>query len=492
MNYSELLQFLAPEAMVTLAALAALIVDLTTLRGNPLPERMRAGAWLAVLGCAAGALALWLVPAQTPPGYLDGMLALGPLTRIVKLAILALSACTALLAIESEFTEHAGEFFALLLLATLGMMFLVSTENLLLIFLALELLSVSLYVMTAFNKRNIASAEAALKYFLIGGIAAAVLLFGFSLIYGVTGSLNLRIIAAALAGKQIEPLTMVAIVMVATGFGFKVAAAPFHLWAPDAYQGAPIPAAALIASGSKVASFFVLAKLMMAGLDGAAGSGTWRQFSAGWVPLMALLAVASLFVGNLAALVQKSVRRLLAYSAIAQAGYMLVGLAADSPAGLNALLYYLITYAATTVGAFGVVALVEQETGRDDFEAFAGLRQRSPLAAVCLLIFLLSLAGIPPLAGFFGKFYLFSSALLGARGPGLLWLVILAIALSVVSLYYYLRILKQAFVVEASAGALPIVFHRSTAIVLILLAAAVVMLGCAPNFLLQALTIVSN
>ncbi len=492
MNYSELLEFLAPEAVITLAALAALIVDLTTLRGSPSAERMRAGAWLAVLGCVAGAVALFLVPAATPSGYLDGMLALSPLTRVVKLAILVLSACTALLAIEGKFTEHAGEFFALLLLATLGMMFLVSTENLLMIFIALELLSLSLYVLTAFNKQSIASAEAALKYFLIGGISAAVLLFGFSLIYGVTGSLNLRAVAQALAGKPMDSLTMVAIVMVTVGLGFKVAAAPFHLWAPDAYQGAPLPAAALIAAGSKVASFFILAKLMMAGFAGESGSGAWRQFSAGWVPLMALLAVASLVVGNLAALVQKSVRRLLAYSAIAQAGYMLVGLAADSAMGLSALLYYVITYAATTVGAFGVVSLVEAQTGRDDLEAFAGLRQRSPLAAVCLLIFLLSLAGIPPLAGFFGKFYLFSSALLGAKGPGLLWLVIVAIGLSVVSLYYYLQVLKQAFVVEAPADASPIVSTRATTAVLIFLAGAVVILGCAPNYLLRALTAVSN
>ena len=492
MNYSELLQLLAPEAVVTLAALAALIVDLTTLRGSPIAERMRAGAWLAALGCAAGAVALFLVPAATPPSYLDGMLALSPLTRLVKLAILALSACTALLAIDGKFTEHAGEFFALLLLATLGMMFLISTENLLMIFIALELLSLSLYVLTAFNKQNIASAEAALKYFLIGGISAAVLLFGFSLIYGVTGSLNLRTVAQVLAGKPMDPLTMVAIVMVTVGLGFKVAAAPFHLWAPDADQGAPIPAAALIAAGSKVASLFILAKLMMAGFAGQPGSGAWRQFNAGWVPLMALLAVASLVVGNLAALVQKSVRRLLAYSAIAQAGYMLVGLAADSPMGLSALLYYAITYAATTVGAFGVVSLVETQTGRDDLEAFAGLRQRSPLAAVCLLIFLLSLAGIPPLAGFFGKFYLFSSALLGAKGPGLLWLVIVAIGLSVVSLYYYLQLLKQALVAEAPANAPRIVSRHSTSIVLVFLATLVLLLGCAPNFLLRVLAAVSN
>src|SRR5262245_17729825 len=216
--------------------LGVLCVDLTTLRGEAIEVRRRWGAWLAVVGCLASGAALLLSPQSTPAGYLDGMLVLNPLSQLIKAVILLLTICTALITRESHFTEHAGEYFALVLLATVGMMFLVSTENILLIFVSLELLSLCLYIMTAFNKRDIKSAEAALKYFLFGGMSAAFMLFGLSLVYGLSGELNLAKIAAKLAGKPLDPLLVIALLMVVVGFGFKVAAVPFHLWAPDAYQ----------------------------------------------------------------------------------------------------------------------------------------------------------------------------------------------------------------------------------------------------------------
>src|SRR6266511_947097 len=234
MNYSELLGFVAPETLLVVAALGALAIDLTTLRGEPATVRMRWGAWLAAFACVAAGAALYLAPQVMPAGYLDGMLVLNPLSRLVKLVILALTLCTALVSLESRFTDHAGEYFALLLLATLGMMFLVSTDNILLIFVSLELLSLALYVMTAFNKQSIRSAEAALKYFLFGGMSAAFLLFGFSLVYGLAGEITLSGIGRALTGRAMDPLLMIALIMIVTGFGFKVAAVPFHLWAPDA------------------------------------------------------------------------------------------------------------------------------------------------------------------------------------------------------------------------------------------------------------------
>ena len=257
-----------------------------------------------------------------------------------------------------------GEYFLLLLLATLGMMFLVSSENLLMLFVSLELLSLSLYIMTAFNKRHRPSAESALKYFLFGGMSAGFMLYGLSWLYGCTGELSLAGIAGKLATLPADPLLLMAMAMVAIGLGFKVAAVPFHLWAPDTYQGAPLPTAAFIASGSKVASFFILAKVMVYGLKGAAGSGSWNGFAPGWVPLIAGMAALSMVLGNLAALVQSSVRRLLAFSAVAQAGYMLVGLMANDQAGVSALIYYAITYAMTTLGAFGVVAVVQERLGQ--------------------------------------------------------------------------------------------------------------------------------
>src|SRR5882724_8655208 len=256
---------------------------------------------------------------------LQGLLVVDPLTQFIKVALLALTIFTIIISIETSFTTHVGEYFALILLAAVGMMFLVSSEDILMIFISLELTSLSLYILTAFNKRNIKSAEAALKYFLFGGMSAAFTLFGLSLLYGLSGATNLAQIAASLKGKGLDPLLIVAIVMTVIGFGFKVAAVPFHLWAPDAYEGAPTSSAAFIASGSKVASFFIAAKVMMIGFAGAEGSAAWRLYAAGWVPVIAVLAALSMLLGNLTAIVQTSVRRLLAYSAIAHAGYMLLG-----------------------------------------------------------------------------------------------------------------------------------------------------------------------
>jgi NADH-quinone oxidoreductase subunit N len=492
MNYSELLTFIAPETLLVVAALGVLVVDLATLRGESAEVRMRWGAWLAAVGCLAAGGALFLSPQSTPPGYLDGMLVISPLTQLIKGVLLLLALCTALVSLETKFTDHAGEYFALLLLATVAMMFLVSTENTLLIFISLELLSLCLYVMTAFNKQNLQSAEAALKYFLIGGVSAAFLLFGLSLACGLTAELNLAKMANKFAGARLDPLLLVAMLMIVVGFGFKVAAVPFHLWAPDAYQGAPTPSAAFIASGSKVASFFILAKVMMLGFAGAEGSGAWRGFAQGWVPVLAVLAALSVVVGNLAAIAQTSVKRLLAYSAVAHAGYALVGVLANQKSdGLAAVLYYATTYALTTVGAFAVVAVVQERAGEDSLAAFAGLSRRSPLLAFCLMIFLLSLAGIPPLAGFFGKFYLFKAGLFvsggGAASLGLLWLVILAIAMSAVSLYYYLQVLKQAFVAEARSDGPMLPLSRATTTMLVGLAGAVLVLGVFPNWLVQPL-----
>ncbi len=486
-SYLDLLNLLGPETILVLTSLAALFVDLGALRDQPLPRRWLAGGGVTALG---GLLAiLWLTNVTAQANLAHGILVVDPLTQLVKVVLVAMLLFTVALSLRAEFTEHVGEYFCLLLLATVGMMFLVSSEDVLTIFVALELTSLSLYILTAFNKRSLVSAEAGLKYFLFGGVAAAFTLFGLSLIYGLAGSTNLREIATNLAGKGTDPLLMVALIMVVMGFGFKIAAVPFHLWAPDAYQGAPTPAAALIASGSKVASFFVFAKVMALGFAGIEGNGAWRQFAPGWVPVLATLAVASMLLGNLAAIAQSSVKRLLAYSAIAHAGYMLLGLLAMSNPhrradGMAALVYYITTYGLTTIGAFGVVQIVER-TGGDSLENFAGFSRRAPLVAVCLMVFMLSLAGIPPLAGFFGKFYLFTAAAGAEPGNlGLLWLVIFAIAMSAVSLYYYLQVLKRAFVAAPAEAAIAPVVSFMERLTLALLALAVVVLGALPAWLL--------
>ena len=486
MNYLELLKLAAPETIVVVTALVVLAADLVTMRDLELRFRLLIGALISCVGCAA-AIA-WMLVLPEHANFLEGMLVVDPLTQLVKMAVLVLAIFTILISAETDFTTHVGEYFALVLLAAVGMMFLVSSEDILMIFISLELTSLSLYILTAFNKRNLKSAEAALKYFLFGGMSAAFTLFGLSLLYGLSGATNLGQIAGALKGRGLDPLLVVAIVMTVIGFGFKVAAVPFHLWAPDAYEGAPTPSAAFIASGSKVASFFIFAKVMMLGFAGAEGSGSFHGYAPGWVPVVAIVAAASMLLGNLAAIVQTSVRRLLAYSAIAHAGYMLLGVLSHSAVSLASLVYYVITYGLTTLGAFGVVSLVQQRSGGDALSDFRGLSRRAPVLSFCMMIFMLSLAGIPPLPGFFGKFYVFASALgPGSKNLGLLWLVVLALAMSAVSLYYYLQVLKQIYVLEAPATASHSPAPVLGQIILSILALAVLLLGCAPNLLIAPL-----
>lgn len=486
MSYSQLIGLAAPEMILVIAALAVLATDLLVMANEPSRQRFIVGAAISCVGCF-GAL-YWMFNIEQHGNLLNGMLVVDPLTRLMKAALIVLTVFTILISIERDFTAHVGEYFALILLATIGMMFLVSSEELLMIFISLELTSLSLYILAAFNKSSLSSAEAALKYFLFGGMAAAFALFGLSLIYGLSGATNLRQIAKALSGQSLDPLLICAVVMTVIGFGFKVAAVPFHLWAPDAYQGAPTPAAAFIASGSKVASFFIFAKVFMLGFAGAEGSAAWRNMVSGWIPMIALLAVLSMALGNLAAIAQQSVKRLLAYSAIAHAGYALLGVLSNSPQGVASLVYYVVTYALTVLGAFGVVAIVEESSGGSHLDDFAGLARRAPFLGVSMMIFMLSLAGIPPLAGFFGKFYLFVSATNSSPNHlGLLWLIIFAIAMSAVSLYYYLQVLKKIYVADPSAGSptsSPPLFTQG---VVFLLALSVVILGCAPNLLVGRL-----
>jgi NADH-quinone oxidoreductase subunit N len=482
MSYFDLLKLALPETILVATAFAVIMADLS-MRELETRFRFLVGGMVASLGCVVAIV--WMLISPEQANAFQGFLVVDPLTQLVKMGLLVLTISTILLSTNSDFTEHVGEYLALILLATVGMMFLVSSEDILMIFVSLELTSLSLYILTAFNKRNIKSAEAALKYFLFGGMAAAFTLFGLSLIYGLSGATNLHAIAAALAGKALDPLLIVAIVMTVIGFGFKVAAVPFHLWAPDAYEGAPTPSAAFIASGSKVASFFIFAKLMMFGFAGAEGSGAWRHYASGWMPVIAVIAGLSMVLGNLAAIAQSSVRRLLAYSAIAHAGYALLGILSNSESGMASLIYYVLTYGLTTVGAFGVVAVVEQGAGGDKLSDFAGLSRRAPLVSFCMFIFMLSLAGIPPLAGFFGKFYVFAAVVKSGSNLGLIWLVILAIAMSAVSLYYYLQVLKQIYVTDRPVNASILGVPLLSQITLALLALGVVVLGCAPSLILN-------
>jgi len=488
MSYLELLRLAAPETIIVLAALAVLAADVLALCELETRFRWIISGLIACVGCVASIG--WMLALPQNANVLSGMFVLDPVGQLVKVGLLVLTIFTVLISFENDFSIHPGEYLALVLLATAGMMFMVSSADILMIFVSLELTSLSLYVLTAFNKGAPESAEASLKYFLFGGMSAAFTLFGLSFLYGLSDSTSLEQIAIAVQGRTLDPLLLLAIVMTVIGFGFKVAAAPFHFWAPDVYQGAPAPSAAFIASGSKVAGFFVLARVTAIGFKGAEGSGAWLAALPGWVPLLAAIAALSMVVGNFAAIVQTSVRRLLAYSAVAHAGYMLLGVMAHGPMGVASLVYYVITYALTTLGAFGVVAVVQRQTGGERLSNFAGLGRRAPGLAACMMVFILSLAGIPPLAGFFGKFYIFSEVLRGGVAHmELLWLVILALGLSAVSLYYYLQVLKQIFVVPEPESGTPLGrVPLLQQVVLCVLALMVIGLGCFPQWLLERLT----
>ncbi len=502
MSYLELLKLASPEAIVVITALVILTIGLTTGREavgatvSPAQPTRNAGgtssarsaglcSFVAVLGLAVAIGAVLMLPRNAT--LFAGMLVITPLTSLFRIICMALAFFTVLLTTSEKSLRHRGEYLAIVLLATVGLMLLVGSEEFLMIFIGLELLGLSLYVMAAFDKSDLRSAEAGLKYFLFGSTSSAFTLFGISLIYGMSGTTGLAAISAKLATASVQPLLAVGIVMTLVGFAFKIAAAPFHLWAPDAYQGAPVPSAGFIASGSKVASFVVLGKIVLIGFAPVHGSAAWHSMVAGWSPVLAVLAALSILLGNLVALAQSNVRRLLAYSAVAHGGYTLIGLVAGGRDGFSAALFYTTTYAITLVGAFGVVGFVRRETGGDNLANFAGLYSRSPLLAGCMAIFMLSLAGIPPLAGFFGKFYLFSAALRASPNHGLLWLVALALFGSFISLYYYLTVLKFIFVDKSAEAALdrsslmrPYGLAKAT---ICLLAVAVLLLGVMPDIL---------
>lgn len=477
MNYLDLLHLAAPEAVLVVVALVVLGLGLWKAHAKVLCSGV------AAAGLLFAASAVLMLPPQA--SLFNDMLVITPLSSLFKLICLALAFFTVILARQLN-SRHPGEYLALLLLATIGLMLLVGSEELLVIFIGLELTGLSLYVMAAFDKTDPRSAEAGLKYFLFGSTASAFTLFGISLVYGMTGATSLTVIGTKLG--VLTPLLVAGLVMTLIGFAFKIAAAPFHLWAPDTYQGAPASAAAYIASASKVASFVVLGKIVLVGFGPLQGGAGWQALAAGWSPLLATLAALSILLGNLVALAQTNVRRLLAYSAVAHAGYTLLGLVAGGRDGFSATLFYTTIYAFTLVGAFGVVGLVQRETGGDDFAHFSGLRQRSPWLAGCMAIFMLSLAGLPPLAGFFGKFYLFSAALEAGANYGLLWLVALALFGSLISFYYYLLVLKLIFV-EATPIAVPVFKADSLQQASIaFLAAIVLFLGLFPGGLVWKIT----
>lgn len=485
MNYTELFRAMLPEAVLVFGALAVLTLDVLFGRPRSLEARLYTSV---VVGCTTTVAAMYAVfSVGSLPSVFGGVLVLDTLATATRLGVLVLTWLTLTLAGSTARLRHPAEFVAIILFATSGFTLMAVAQQLLVAFLALELASLSLYILAGFDKSRPASAEAALKYFLFGGMAVAFLLFGFSLIYGLTGSIELPAIAAHIARHGSSPLLAVALVMVLVAFGFKAAAVPFHLWAPDVYEGAPVSSAALIASAAKLAGFTLFVRLLWPGFGPASGSISSAVGVPGWLPIVACISAASLLLGNFAALAQSNVRRLLAYSAIAHAGVMLLAVLSAGNAGYGPLFYYALTYGLATVGAFGVIAVIEFCGPCQKITDLAGLYRRSPLLTGCLAVYILSLAGIPPLAGFFGKFMIFAATLQlgGLAGPAG-WLTILAILLSAVALYYYLVVLKQVFVVAPNEPtSTPITVPGDAAIALVFVAVLLVGLGLFPSFILR-------
>jgi NADH-quinone oxidoreductase subunit N len=361
---------------------------------------------------------------------------------------------------------ESGEYYGLMLFAVAGMMLLASAGDLIVVFLALELMSLSLYVLAGLFKTRLTSGEASMKYFLLGAFATSFLLYGIALIYGATGSTNLDRIAAAARGG--DPLLLVGLAMLLVGFGFKISSVPFHMWAPDVYEGAPTSITALIATGSKAAAFAALIRVLMVALRGAQPD---------WSALLWGLAALTMTVGNVVALAQSNLKRMLAYSSIAHVGYMLMGLVAGGTPGAGAVLFYLLAYTFTTIGAFGVIGLCVR-TGEEAVNVgdYAGLARRHPLLAATLALFLLSLVGIPPLAGFVAKFYLFGSAV----RAGYLWLTVLAVLNSAVAAYYYLRVIVVMYMREPDGDEVAVASTLAGGLALSIALVGIVLIGLIP------------
>jgi len=371
---------------------------------------------------------------------------------------------------------NEGEYYGLVLASTVGMLYMASAANLLMAYLSLEFVSLTSYVLTGYLRHNRRSGEAALKYLIYGGVASGMMIYGMSWLYGITGSLDYAFINAALTQGTADPLTVfIAVVLILAGFGYKIASVPFHMWAPDVYHGAPIPVTAFLSVGSKAAGFAILMRLFYPGLSQAAEGGNW-QFLAGvdWPQLMLVICMATMTLGNLAALSQQNLKRLLAYSSIAHAGYVLMGFVVLNDEGLRAMLFYLITYYLMNIGAFLVVMVVVNSTGREDIEGFRGLAWRGgAVPAVAMAIFLFSLAGLPPLAGFIGKFYLFAAVVKAE----FYLLALVGLANSLVALYYYARVVRTMFLDMPVGDEGVVILDAHNACLLYFLALPTIVLG---------------
>jgi NADH-quinone oxidoreductase subunit N len=462
---------LGPMLIVTAAGFACLLLDLVESgRGK------RDLAVVGVLGLAGALLSSALMWGRAPTAF-QQMVVADDFALFFNAIFCVTTALVLLLSVDYLRRQgaEAGEYYVLVLFAALGMMLMASAQDLLVVFLGLELMSLSLYVLAGFFRTRVSGNEAAMKYFLLGAFASGFFVYGIALLYGATGTTNLVRLGTLLAERRAgsEPLVLAGLALLLVGFGFKTSAVPFHQWAPDVYEGAPTAVAALIATGSKAAAFAALLRVLVA----------MRVLQPDWALIMWLLAAFTMTVGNVIALAQRNLKRMLAYSSVAHVGYMLVGLAAGPELGSAAVLYYLLVYSLATVGAFGVILLLERDgVEAVDLEGYGGLAARHPVLALVLTVCLLSLIGLPPTAGFVGKFYLFSAAI-RAGGP-LVWLAVIAVLNSVAAAYYYLRLIVYMYMRDPEAEGLRVALTPAAGVALALTVWGTLHLGLFPGTVL--------
>lgn len=424
------ISLLTSEIAVVILALLIIIFDLLM----PRQETRRSLGYVAACGLL-GILVYTFTQYGVSGTVYNGFFVVDNFAVFFKQLFLAATLLTILSSFDyvEKLTEGSGEFYALVLFALLGMMVMASARDFLTLFVGMELMTIVFYALVGFDLRSKKSSEAGVKYLILGASSSAVLLYGMSWVYGVTGSIELTQIAANVSAS---PAMLLGLGLMLAGVCFKLSIVPFNMWAPDVYEGAPTPITALLAMGSKAAGFAVLLRVFL---------GAFTDLQGYWMGLVSLFAAASMIVGIVVAIWQTNIKRMLAYSSIAQAGYILSGILAADAAGVKGMLFYAVLYMFANVGAFAVAIAVKNHYGSDDIDDFSGLSQKSPLLALVMTIALLSMAGIPPMAGFAGKLYLFIAIV----EKGYLWLAILGFVMSMISVYYYISVVKTMYSKEA-------------------------------------------
>ncbi|MCB8966227.1 MAG: NADH-quinone oxidoreductase subunit N [Ardenticatenaceae bacterium] len=471
---------LLPEIGLVVLLLVVLAYD----RGLKPPDRRKVGvvtAWGAfiVLLLTVGQ---WFVLGEPDANasllgslFWGGMIRHDLVTLVFRIMFLMALMLTSLISLDVKPLQK-GEYYALLITATIGFGMMAAATDLMMLYVALETASISSYVLAGFMTTNSRSAEAGMKYFVYGAFATGVMLYGMSLLYGITGQTNYFgitnfLAAAGPAPTEAQAVFLLSAVMIVVGFGFKISAVPFHFWTPDVYEGSPTPFTAFVSTASKAAGFAVLLRLFQSGVLGEPTQGS------GWWAMLVAMAIVTMTLGNFAAIFQNNIKRMLAYSSIAQAGYALVGLVSLSQDGSGATMYYLLMYIFTNIAAFGGVVMVSNLTGSEKLEDFNGLSRRSPYLALVMLFAILSLGGIPPTAGFIGKFFLFKAAV----DSGLWWLALFGILNAFVALYYYLSVVKYMYLYRSDQEDVAIPVSRGAQIGLALATAVVILLGVLPE-----------